>query len=102
MSLTAALLHSLHLFLPAWGLAALLAPALVRWRGVGKRRPRALWARLLLGWCGLSVLGMAVLLGGLWWAGRDGRMLTYTVLVAVLGTAVALWRSREGWRRRRP
>jgi hypothetical protein len=94
MSILAALMHGLHLFLPAWGMAALLAPALVRWRGVGKRRPRALWASLLLGWCGLSMLGMAVLLLGLWWSGRDGRMLTYTALVLVQGTAVMLWRSR--------
>lgn len=94
MSLTAALMHWLHLFLPAWGMAALLAPALVRWRGVGKRRARALWASLLLGWGGLSLLGMAVLLAGLLWTGHDGRMLTYTVLVGVMGTAVALWRSR--------
>lgn len=94
MSLTDALMHWLHLFLPAWGVAALLAPAMVRWRGAGKRRSRALWASLLLGWCVLSVLGMAVLLGGLWWTGHDGRMFTYTMLVAVLGTTVALWRSR--------
>ena len=94
MSLTAALLHWLHLFLPAWAMAALLAPAMVRWRGVGKRRPHARGLSLLLGWCVLSALGMAVLLGGLWWTGHDGRMLTYTVLVGVMGTTVALWRSR--------
>lgn len=94
MTAIAALMHMLHLFLPAWGLAALLAPAMVRWRGVGKRRPRALWSSLLLAWCMLSLLGMFVLALGLWWTGHDGRMLTYTVLVVALGTAVAVWRSR--------
>ena len=35
----------------------------------------------------LSVLGLAVLLAGLWLLGRDGKLLTYLLLVVVLGSA---------------
>jgi hypothetical protein len=94
MSLTDALAHLLHLVLPAWALAALLAPALVRWQIGGKRRPRALWMSLLLGWALLALLGSIVMVAGLWWTGRDGRTITYALLVLVLGSVVAAWRSR--------
>lgn len=94
MSVLAASLHVLHFFLPALVLAALLAPATVRGQSGGARRWRARLTGWLWGWLALSVLGSVVLAAGLWWLGRDGRMLTYAALVGVLGTAVALWRSR--------
>lgn len=94
MSLSDALSHLFHLVLPAWALAALLAPALVRWQVAGKLRPRARWTSLLLGWAILAFLGSMVMVAGLWWSGRDGRMITYSLLVLVLGSVVAAWRSR--------
>ncbi len=94
MNILAAGLHLLHLLLPALVLSALLAPATVRWRTGAGRRRGARWKSLLWGWLLLSILGCAVLLVGLWWHGRDGRLSTYAALVLVLGTAVATWRSR--------
>lgn len=94
MSSFAALLHFFSFCVPAVGVAALLSPALVRWRGGASRRAGARLKSLLIGWAALSALGVLVLLAGWWWTGRDGRMLSYGALVAVLGTAVALWRSR--------
>lgn len=43
-----------------------------------------------------SVVGCAVLLAGLWWLGRDGRMLTYAALV--LACASCQWLLQRGWR----
>jgi hypothetical protein len=43
-----------------------------------------------------SVVGCAVLLAGLWWLGRDGRMLTYAALVLVC--ASCQWLLQRGWR----
>ena len=89
--------HFLSLFGPAWGVAALLVPALL-WRSPGgwriKRRPAL---RL---WGVLGGLGSLVLLAGLLWFGRDGKMATYAALVLVMGSAAAFvrWRgvSRSG------
>jgi zinc transporter ZupT len=41
--------------------------------------------------------GVAVLLGGLWWWGRDGKMATYTALVVVV--ASCQWALSRSWRR---
>ena len=43
-----------------------------------------------------SIVGCAVLLAGLWWLGRDGRMLTYAALV--LACASSQWLLQRGWR----
>ncbi len=43
-----------------------------------------------------SVVGCVVLLAGLWWLGRDGRMLTYAALVLVC--ASCQWLLQRGWR----
>ena len=43
-----------------------------------------------------SVVGCTVLLAGLWWLGRDGRMLTYAALV--LACASCQWLLQRGWR----
>ena len=93
MSFFDGLLHLFHFFLPALGMAALLAPALVWGQGAGSQRGGR-FKSLLLGWLVLSALGALVLLAGLWWHGRDGRMATYAALVVALGSAVAYWRSR--------
>lgn len=80
--------HLLNLFGPAMGMGAVSAlfAKLLWWRelkGVGW-----LW---LAGWAVASA--SLVLLIGLAWTGRDGKMITYGAMV--LGCAVALWWA--GW-----
>lgn len=43
-----------------------------------------------------SVVGAAVLLGGLWFFGRDGKMATYAALVTLV--AITQWVSGRHWR----
>lgn len=94
MGIADTFVHIVNFFLPALVMAALLAPALL-W-GKPKRRGRpGRWLQGLKAWLALSAIGAAVLVGGLVAFGRDGRMATYGVLVLVLGTAVAAWRSRQ-------
>jgi hypothetical protein len=91
MALDTAWVHVFHLFWPAGCLAALLAPALI---GHGPGRQRPWWRQLGWAWAALTLLGAGVLGLGLWWTGRDGRMLTYAALVLVQAVAVASIRSR--------
>lgn len=42
------------------------------------------------------IVGCAVLLLGLWWLGRDGKMATYTLLI--LSSALCQWVLSRGWR----
>jgi 4-amino-4-deoxy-L-arabinose transferase-like glycosyltransferase len=86
--------HIANFFMPALVMAALLAPALV-WGGPKGRGRSGRLLQAVKAWLALSGIGAAVLLGGLVAFGRDGRMATYGVLVLVLGTAVAAWRSRR-------
>lgn len=77
--------HVLGLFTPAWLTAALAAAAAkLLWRGELRGVP---WWRLAL-WAGAA--GSLVLLGALVLLGRDGRMLSYALMV--LAAALAL-----GW-----
>ncbi|TSE34821.1 hypothetical protein [Tepidimonas charontis] len=86
-------MHAIDLLLPAWGLAVLLAPwAAGRRRAAPWGAQAAAWGRVVLV---LGALGSAVLLAGLWWSGRDGRMATYAALVTVVGTVAGLWRARR-------
>jgi hypothetical protein len=94
MGIADSFLHIVNFFLPALVMAALLAPALV-WGGVKRHGRSDRWAQGFKAWLALSGIGAVVLLGGLVAFGRDGRMATYGVLVLVLGTAVAAWRSRR-------
>lgn len=78
-----------------WHLGGFVAPAvlvaLVLWPGVAfRRKGRDRWAAL--GW--LSLAGVLVLLAGLAWFGRDGRMATYAAMVVAQGTLVWWWRGR--------
>ena len=43
-----------------------------------------------------SIAGLVVLGAGLWYFGRDGKMLTYSALVVVVATCQ--WLSGRGWR----
>lgn len=85
--------HLFHFFLPAWAMAALLAPAVLGWRafswsGACGRRVVRLWA-------GLALAGSLVLVGGLLCLGRDGKMATYVALVLVMGSVAAWQRGRR-------
>jgi hypothetical protein len=78
-----------------WHLGGFVAPAvlvaLVLWLGVAFRRPRpGRWASLA--W--LCAAGVLVLLAGLAWFGRDGRMATYAAMALVQGSLVWWWRGR--------
>lgn len=111
METTAVFLHFVNFLMPAWVVAALLAPSVV-WGQTGGRgrhgvrsqrssRGRAGYTRqpgrlhqMARAWLWLGAMGSVVLAGGLVAFGHDGRMVTYGLLVVVLGTAVAVWRSR--------
>jgi hypothetical protein len=79
-----ALWHLLNFVAPALGVA-LLASSLVKliWR---RELLAVSWHRLVLWSVGA---GTAALIGGLVAFGRDGKMVTYAVLVVV--SALALW-----------
>ncbi len=70
---------------PALLVSLLLWPAVAfRRKGIGR------WASL--SWLGAA--GVFVLLAGLVWFGRDGRMATYAAMVVVQGSLVWWWRGR--------
>jgi hypothetical protein len=94
MGIADSFIHIVNFFSPAWVMAALLAPALV-WGGPKRRGRSGRGLHMVKAWLALSAIGAVVLLAGLVAFGRDGRMATYGVLVLVLGTAVAAWRSRQ-------
>lgn len=84
-------IHLLSFIAPAFFLAlglALLAPVLLP----AKRRGSGRWVSLALNF----VVGCAVLAAGLWYFGRDGKMVTYAALVLVM--ASAQWVFGRGWR----
>ena len=87
MGILGLLLHLVNFAWPAFALATLLAPVVVGWRGLARSR---LWRVGML----LGLAGLAVLVLGLVWSGRDGRIATYAALVLVDGSlACWLWRS---------
>jgi len=78
-----------------WHFGGFVVPALLvavlLWPAIAFRRPsRGRWAPL--GW--LVLAGVMVLLAGLVWFGRDGRMATYAAMVVVQGSLVWWWRGR--------
>jgi hypothetical protein len=86
--------HVLNLLAPAWFLALTLACAERVWARFGL--PRAVWglgAQVLLN----GVIGSAIIVGGLWWFGVDGKMGMYAALV--LGCSSVQWLLCQAWRR---
>jgi hypothetical protein len=76
--------HVANLFVPAWGLAALLALSI---KALWRQQARALrWLRLWA-WGGLG--GTAAILAALALTGRDGSMAGHALLV--LGVALPQW-----------
>ena len=85
-------LHLINLLAPALAVAA--GVVLAGRHGDGARTvPRSAWARWGLLACGGSV----VLVAGLWWFGRDGKMLTYGLLVVTV--ASGQWLMQGRWKR---
>ena len=92
MTFFALLNHVLGLLLPALGVAIVLMTLPRLWPRARKGR----WAlRAEAAW--LAGIGVLVLLTGLVVFGRDGKMLTYTMLVLVMGT-LAWWNRRPSRR----
>lgn len=91
MSPFAALNSLLNFFAPAAAVAVLLwLGASLFWRK--QSVTQRWWAQIAINF----VLGSGVLLAGLWWFGRDGKMLTYAALVLVC--ASSQWVLLRGWR----
>jgi peptidoglycan biosynthesis protein MviN/MurJ (putative lipid II flippase) len=87
MTFFSAVFHLMGLLAPALGVAVLLWLGLL-WRR-GRRQSGGQPGRQL-GW--LVLVGTAVLLAGLAYFGRDGKLATYAVLVLAQGTLA--WRLR--------
>ncbi len=83
--------HLLNFLLPALALAVLL-PLCVRWTPMGRGAAVGLGSNMLV----LMAVNTAVLLAGLVWFERDGKMLTYLAL-AVAGASTQ-WILLKGWR----
>ncbi|WP_372657058.1 hypothetical protein [Hydrogenophaga sp.] len=83
---------------PLWHLAGLLAPALVvaslLWLGLRLRPARVVVRSPAMQFGVLALTGVLVLLIGLAYFGRDGKMATYAALVLAQGTATWWMRGR--------
>jgi hypothetical protein len=91
MSLSGLLIHLLNFVLPALVVGCLLAavaPLLM-----AKTRPNHSWLTQTI-WN--SATGLLVLLAGLWFFGRDGKMATYAAMVAACATSQ--WLAGRAWR----
>lgn len=86
-----ALNHLLNFVAPAAVLTVLLAPG-SRWLMGKSAAALSWWAQAAI----VFAVGCGVLAAGLWWLGRDGKLLTYTALV--LACATCQWVLRRGWR----
>ena len=84
-------IHLLSFVAPALAVALLVALAgrLVLPRS---GRPQRWWLPFALNF----VAGVVVLAAGLWWLGRDGKMVTYAALVITVATCQ--WLSGRAWR----
>lgn len=83
--------HLFNFLLPALALAVLL-PLCVRWTSMGRGAALGLVSNMLV----LTVVNAAVLLAGLVWFERDGKMLTYLAM-AVAGASTQ-WMLLKAWR----
>lgn len=91
MGLFVAFNHLLNFASPAAVVALLLCTGSL---ALGFQRPamQPWWAQVALNF----IVGCAVLVAGLVWGGRDGKVLTYTALV--LACASCQWVLLRGWR----
>ncbi len=86
------LIHLLGFAAPALVLGLLL-PLAARWLLPAGGLVTRYWPQAAL----VALAGLAALLAGLWFFGRDGKMGAYAALVAA--AAVAQWLLGAGWRR---
>lgn len=84
-------LHLLNFAAPAFGMALGLV-LITRLLGLGGPRQGAWWGQWLLN----GGLGVAVLAGGLWYFGRDGKLPSYVAMTLVM--ASSQWLLVRGWR----
>jgi amino acid transporter len=84
--------HAFGFCAPALFLA-LLMPLLARLVVRKKGLPLSWWVQAVAHF----IVGVAVLLAGVWWLGRDGRVLTYVGLVVMAGTTQ--WLLSRAWSR---
>ncbi len=92
MGFSDTLIHLLGFAAPALVLGLLL-PLAARVAWPVARRPARYWVQAAI----VTVAGLATLVAGLWWFGRDGKMATYAALVVV--AASVQWLVAAGWRR---
>jgi len=83
--------HLLNFAAPAAVLALLLVP-MARLLMPKSAPTLSWWAQAAI----VFAVGCGVLAAGLWWLGRDGKVLTYAALVLATGTCQ--WLLRRGWR----
>lgn len=91
MSALDLLIHLLNFAAPAFFVALVLA-LLFRLALHKRSATVSLWVQVAV----TFAAGLVVLLAGLAWFGRDGRMATYAALVVVCGSAQ--WWLLRGWR----
>jgi hypothetical protein len=84
-------IHLLSFVAPALVVALLVALA-GPWLLPRSGRPLRWWLPMVANF----VAGVSVLIAGLWFFGRDGKMLTYAAMVVAVATAQ--WLSGRGWR----
>jgi hypothetical protein len=88
------IIHAFNFVAPAWGVALFCVFftrfAAQRWLPVASA---GLWTQVWV----LALLGSATLIGGVVFWGVDGKMATYSVLVAVC--AFTQWLFCRGWQR---
>lgn len=76
--------HLLNFAWPALALAVAM-PLLVRWTPLGRGAAHGLTRQMLV----VALVNLAVLVAGLLWFGRDGKMVTYLAMAAA--SASTLW-----------
>jgi hypothetical protein len=86
------ILHLLNFVAPAVWVAALTVLA-TRFLMRKQAKASVWWIQFAI----VFLAGVAVLMGGLWIFGRDGKMLTYAALV--LAVATAQWVAIKAWQR---
>ncbi len=92
MGFFAAIFHLLNFFAPALAVALGLVVG-ARFVLPAAAQTPAWWVQAAINFA----VGGSVLLAGLWWFGRDGKIATYAALVGLC--ACCQWVLSRGWRR---
>lgn len=92
MGFLATFYHLLNFFAPALAVPVGLVVCARFFLSSTPQTP-AWWVQVAINFA----VGGGVLLGGLWWFGRDGKLATYAALVGLC--ACCQWALSRGWRR---